>query len=95
MEISEDLEIYAAFAGVTEAQIAVARDCVNKNYPKTMYIKMQKWIYNVFDIFESQMLEKGKSYYVNLVGILRDEVEREFENIFSKLNGKSLEAAVK
>lgn len=97
MKISEDLEIYASFAGVAEAHIAVARDCVDKSYPypKVMYQGMQKWIYNIFNIFESQMLKKGKSYYVDLVGILRNKVEEEFKDIFSRLNNKSLEVAVK
>ena len=59
--ISDDLDIYASYVRVAEAHLALAEEISLKeriNYD-LIKDKMQKWIYNLLDIFENQ-------YYLDL-----------------------------
>ncbi len=97
MKISDDLKIYAAYARLTEAHINLAKEIkfAERQYHFGVIYKMRKWIYNIFDIFESEMLNKGKDYYSLLVEVLRDKVSKEFRNIINKPENKSLEKTIK
>ncbi|OGJ21389.1 hypothetical protein A3K73_09150 [Candidatus Pacearchaeota archaeon RBG_13_36_9] len=69
--ISEDLKIYGSYVRVAEAHLAY--DLIKD--------KMRKWIDNILNIFENGMVEKGKDYYVDIVGVLRKRIENRFREI--------------
>jgi len=81
--ISDGLKIYASYVKVAEAHLALAEEISSKSrdYYNSIKDKMQKWIYNILDIFKSQMLRKGKAHYVPLINVLRENVTGRFERI--------------
>lgn len=83
MKISEDLEIYASYTRVAEAHLALAEEInsKNRNYYNLIKNKMQKWMYNILNIFETQMLRKGKFHYVPLINVLRKDTDGRFKRI--------------
>ncbi len=81
--ISDDLKLYASYVKVAEAYLALAKEIGSKNrsYYDLIKDKMQKWIYNILNIFETQMVGKGKDYYADIVGVLRKRTEDKFREI--------------
>lgn len=88
--ISDDLKIYTSYVRVAEAHLALAEESSSKNrsYYNSISDKMQKWMYNILNSFETQMLREGKFQYISLVEVLRKRVENKFREI------DSLEGAV-
>lgn len=81
--ISDDLKIYASYVRVAEAHLALPEEISSKDRANYELIKnkMQKWIYNILNIFETQMLREGKFHYVPLVEVLRKRVEDGFRRM--------------
>lgn len=81
--ISDDLDIYTSYVRVAEAHLALAKEISlkDRNNYDLMKDKMQKWIYKILDIFENQMLRKGKNYYVDIVRVLKDDIVGRFKEI--------------
>lgn len=81
--MSYNLREYASYARVAEAHLALAEEINSKdrNSYNLGKDKMQKWIYNILNIFESRMLKEGNSHYTPLINILRENIARRFERI--------------
>jgi len=81
--ISEDLREYVSYAEVAEAHLALAEEINSKNrtYYTSIKNKMQEWIYNILNIFETGMLRKGKVHYVPLINVLREDITGRFKRI--------------
>ncbi len=91
MKISDDLKIYASYSRVAEAHLALVEEirCKNSVYYNSIRDKMQKWMYNILDTFETEILRKEKFHYLQLIRVLRERVKNGFKRI------NSLEVIVK
>ncbi len=91
IRMNNDLIMYGACARIAKASLAIANE-----HPKStnLIYALQKHVSDVLDTFESEMLEKNKNHYVALVGVLRKNVEKGFNDI-NKLKDTTLEASVK